>query len=701
MSEKLNKLWEYKTEILTTIIVGLTGFILGLFLFKEEIFGSWSAYSALLFTITWSLLCVFILLFLKSKRESTESFKDFTIKINNLDKKINNVNIDFKKYQESILEKLERMIEQSALFSDKNQLEKTVIDLLRRKTEGILWIVAKFVSKQVSKNFSTLEFPIDGSEYSEFSKMLYPECKKAIYLTSPFTPIEWLRELVEDNKHDIIDDQKEKSAFKRDTADDILNRINNGESLKDIIDNSPEINIPHINALNSTDSNVIKKRLVILQHGYDYSLIAQEKLLMEFINITPEVKTKFIEINTLKKYRYLKEFISSDDYDFMKYDYAIFDNEVLLKWKRPEFEKDTQPLTLFDLKKETTEEKTKEQIINDIFENNIWKDFKSDSYILNYIKEKKKELFEEVKRTAIIPHKLAYYCNGAKTWQNIVNRPYDYVLGSKESKTLDRFLSNSDIETEIKSIISSNNSKCNITLMGPGDGKEIEKIVNYFEPLKINKFCLLDISPELLNVALLKGIRLHMGLNILTSVKDIISEDFNDLPLDKNIPNFIFVIANGAILSNNSVYEKIYNSMTKKDRLIIIVESFKEFNESAKNMIINEYSQENENIGKLFIEPLKLIGIDVTEPKEYLNSDFITQEDLDLYVENFMLKKWKDDNNIKDYNGFKDKIRVFASLKTTPEKLKHLLEKKRFNVKNNHSKYFEEENCCGVLCRKN
>ncbi|MCJ7508011.1 MAG: hypothetical protein MUO85_04680, partial [candidate division Zixibacteria bacterium] len=104
-----------------------------------------------------------------------------------------------------IQDRLLKMIEHTAFFTENNKLERTALNLLWEKTGGPAWIAAKFISKQLSESFSALKFDIDGDEYSNFSGKLYQECMSSIFLTSPFTPVEWFRQLYPDHADEVIE----------------------------------------------------------------------------------------------------------------------------------------------------------------------------------------------------------------------------------------------------------------------------------------------------------------------------------------------------------------------------------------------------------------------------------------------------------------------------------------------------------------
>jgi len=213
---------------------------------------------------------------------------------------------------QKISNRLKEMAEHAAFFTERNRVEDNIFNLLRRTRGRKIWIIAKFISRQLSNSFSTLRIDIEGDDYSRFSEKLYPECEHSIYLTCPFTPREWFEQLL---------------------SNEDVDKIERGEQL-------PEDKIPpHVRALISAPAPD-KKRLVILGEDKWKELYDSRNInfLREFLRINRGIEIRFVKKEILsEKIRY--------DYDENE-DIAIFDRELLLKWERPSSRDERTPLYL-------------------------------------------------------------------------------------------------------------------------------------------------------------------------------------------------------------------------------------------------------------------------------------------------------------------------------------------------------------------
>jgi hypothetical protein len=211
--------------------------------------------------------------------------------------------------------RLGRMIEHSAFFTENGRLEN-IVQLLKNTPGKKKWIVAKFISRQLSDTFlADFRMEIDGHSYSAFAESLYQECEESIFLTSPFTPEEWFRQLVSDDK---------------------IRRIEQGTR-----NALGEHDIPaHVEALFASPAPV-KRRLVILPADKWSEVIDSTKanFMKEFLKINKGVDTRFINQADLQ---------DKLGFDYSgEFDYAIFDRKLLLKWERPINGRDKKPLCLY------------------------------------------------------------------------------------------------------------------------------------------------------------------------------------------------------------------------------------------------------------------------------------------------------------------------------------------------------------------
>lgn len=556
-------------------------------------------------------------------------------------------------------DRLTNVLEHAAFFTEDDKLEKTALSLLWQKTGGPAWIAAKFISKQLSDSFSVLKFDINGDDYSDFSGKLYPECTSSIFLTSPFTPAEWFRQLYPDH------------------ADDVINEINKGGDLS--------YSLPsHVESLISAKKAGFKKRLVILPSGNWLSLNAQEKLLEKFLEMNEGIETRFVEKEKLTaKY----PFVSEIDFDFSKYDYAIFDNEILLKWERPGKANEKRPLFLIDLKNvpDSRIEKFYKQIVSEIFAFTPGQHMEG-KQVLNKIREWKRGLKDKVSKGEDLPHKLSYFAIGSTAWSEVAKDP-SYDLGKREIFALRKSL---------RKYLGQDRTSWNILHVGPGEGREIPVVVEEIGIERIKSYALIDISPELVEIAAAFGRKTFENIKFFTYVRDITENDISAITEDlrkKYAPqNLVLLVGNGAIISNSGAFNTITSSSKPQDRVIITVEAFEH---QRREQILDQYKLPS--IIKLLSQPLALIGIhdlqDTFFKPEYNDRDSLVE----IY---FLLRDWKAQypERMSAFNNFPDRIKVFASLRPKPEmaQWKALLEQKGVRVED--CEIMVDEHCCSGFC---
>ena len=208
---------------------------------------------------------------------------------------------NFLKQMEACIDsRMKNIMEYAAIYTENNKFEN-VIQSLRTASEKKMWIIAKFISKKLSNDFSSLEIKVNAESYSDFVSNLYPECKDSIYLTCPFTPEKWFKQL-----H---------------LSEEMVNHI---ETL------NPEDLPPHVKAL--TDSPAMdKKRHVILGPEEWEDMCKKEKLvyIKKFLQVNKGVQIRFTPENDLK--RKLGIALETN-----KLDYMIFDKELMLLWEKPQ-----------------------------------------------------------------------------------------------------------------------------------------------------------------------------------------------------------------------------------------------------------------------------------------------------------------------------------------------------------------------------
>lgn len=668
MKDWKEQIKEYYLNIIVSIILAIVGGILGFFSTPSEIltvgreiqiYGDKAIYVipnitkwllAISWGLIWAILGLVIVEYGKSIIKGRREREEFLEKI---DKKID--------------ERIKPMIEYTAFYTENNTLEN-IIEALRKTTGRKIWIIAKFISKQLSNTFTRLKIDIEGDEYSKFSESLYKECETSIYLTSPFTPAEWFRQLYPDK------------------ADQVFKLINGNTDMKETLQGiETSFGIPsHVKSLIS--SNINEKRRLMILPSYK-RLIAEEKVLEAFLEINKRVETRFIEKEKLCE---RCPFTCGDQYDFSKYDYAIFDKEIVLKWERPKKPNEKRPLSLLDLKNVGNPEKDVYEKINQIFTS--WQGCLTANDVKKEITTEKEKLKKHVEEKKDLPHKLAYFTTGASAWYEIP-KDKEYTLGEREIKTLRGFLR----MVEEKFL---RNDKWNVLHLGVGEGREIPIIIDGLGSHRINHYALIDISPELLQLAESFGTKQYEDISFTSYVLDVTEDRISPLAqkLKENgaKKNLIFLVGNGAILSNPPVFNRVKESMTSDDRLVLTLEIY----EDARNEeILNQYRLSS--IVNLLVQPLSILGINEDSPENFKKFMEFNYNKKDSLVEvYFLFNEWikiqgKDSANL-GFESFPDKIRIFASLRPTEDNLRKLLETNGFKIE--HFECFKDEHCCGVLC---
>ncbi len=563
------------------------------------------------------------------------------------------------------------MIEHAAFYTDNGKLE-TAIKALQRTEGRKMWIIAKFISRQLSNSFSSLKIDIDGDDYSKFAESLYKECEDSIYLTSPFTPVEWFRQLYAD-KADTVIDIIDKSV-------DITDAINDVEQ---------KYGIPSHVKLLTTANIKTRKRLVILPSGNRAILIAQAKLLQAFLDMNKGVETRFIEKERLCE---MYNFACSDQYDFSKYDYAIFDKEIVLKWERPIKPNEKRPLLLIDLKNISSSENKDiyEKIKNDIFEFRQGQHIKKEE-LKTKIANDKEGLKKSVKEKKELPHKFAYFAAGASSWVTIC-KDLDYNLGVREITALRKFLEKLDDDL-------SRSDKWNILHLGSGEGREISPIVDILRTQRIGSYALVDISPELLRLAESFGREKYKDINFTSHALDITIAEGDISPVASALKrgvahkNLIFLVGNGAIIANGSVFDNVKNSMGHEDRFVLTIETYLE---SREEEILSQFKIPS--IIKLLAEPLSLIGIYEDSPQDFMEFKYNRDQSLvEVYFSFELWVKKYPEKQTSLFQNFPNTFKIFASFRPMREKLEQLLTSKGFIIEKNET--FDNEKCCGVMCR--
>lgn len=546
-----------------------------------------------------------------------------------------------------ISRRLGNMVEQNmsehAAFFDSKPIKDNVIELLRRKDGGPLWIATRFLSRQLRQSFLKLQFEIDGDQYSEFSKHLYPEAEKSIFLTCPFTPVQWFQQVFPHHSGEIV-----QQLMQGQQINQVLNRLRLEKP-------------PHVCSLLAAKAT--KRRLVILP-SKDYDcLVAQDRVLEGFLKLNEEIETRFTTASHLQA-RFT--FAGKEEFSILRNDYAVFDGEILLQWEMPSQPNQPRPLTLVDLgelSRETEYSKIATQLFDEYFNTCL-----TPAECAEVIQNRRKELRDQAQKSGIVPHKWAYYAGGASMWDNVARHP-DYRLGFNELNALNSLLGHLVTRSSVP--------KWNVLHLGPGNGCEIGRVISALGERRIREYALVDISPELLYLAKSRAMSEFPNYAFRTHVCDVTTDDICSIVTElraNNLPTLILLVGNGAILSNKSVLPRIKNALYPGDRLLVTVESYEP---ARRDEILSQYKLPD--VIKLISMPLHIFGItkDATNENFY---KFDYQELHSLIEVKFLLRAWLNGHKElqEQFEGFKDEVVVFTSWRPTKEAFVELFTREGF-----------------------
>lgn len=473
-------------------------------------------------------------------------YKFFDIKMSMINN-YQNIEKNLIDIKSSIERHLLKMIDQNALFTHDNSLENK-LNILKKVHSSSVWVVSKFISRQISKNINNLKFKIKANEYSKFSSELYKEPEKSLYITNSINFYSWFNVL--EKEHSLLPD--------------------------------------HVKTWN--ELTIEKKRLVILTKSDRENLFVYEEYFQKFIHQTKSKNenTRFIS---------LEDFKNKTDFEtnlnILNYDYALYDSSVLLKWENPLYFKEETELELM-----INIEESHKSLLN-IFGSDVWNTLQTHQDLEKLIIKQKDKFKYLTLKNKSIDHRYSYFGKGASVWENI-NKDNTYKLGIDEQHYLEHFLS--------KTLHLDNMKTSNIFHIGSGGGKEIKSVLNSIPHNLIDKYYVLDISSNMLDRAkktLKEDYSFKFGVNYSYFIEvDMLGNDVDEKIRTKlsNSSNIFLLVSNGYLLSNDIVLSNIKNLMSENDILVITVENSKsDFDQIS--------SYKTESVIKLFEISLKLIGI--------------------------------------------------------------------------------------------
>lgn len=276
-----------------------------------------------------------------------------------------------------------------------------------------------------------------------------------------------------------------------------------------------------------------------------------------------------------------------------------------------------------------------------------------------------------------IPHKLAYLNGGGRAWRAVCEDPR-YDLGRRELASLAHLMSQVVPRLPQRTV--------NVLHLGPGTGREVAIVVDAVGPANIRQYGVVDISVDLLGLAgAVVADRLgpermrrfehdlnRRGLARLTQT----------LRNERASCNLLVLAGNGGILSDLSCLGWIEEAMEGEDRLLVILE----FYEPARERdILDQFRIPT--ILNLFGRCLAPLGVCDPQPTEF---------EVVYSPETALLEIYFIPAPSRRALQISDRLRLFASFRPTPERLRATLESFQFQVLCFET--FSEERCCGAIC---
>ncbi len=276
-----------------------------------------------------------------------------------------------------------------------------------------------------------------------------------------------------------------------------------------------------------------------------------------------------------------------------------------------------------------------------------------------------------------LPHKFVYRNGGAPIW-DAIQRDAEYLLGSRELRTLDDTVRSFATQT--------GNTSFNVIHLGPGNGAEVPIVVGGVTRERIRSYVLLDISSEMLALAESR-IRCELGcLNLLCVEHDVSDRGLSTISGRVRAlcgsPNLFVLAGNGGMLSELACLRSVREAMVAEDRLLITLEFFEP---DRKEAILKQFGIRS--IVDLFGRSLAQLGIREPRPEEF---------EFRYAFETALVEVFFVPGPSRNALHVPERLRVFASFRPTPERLRTTLESFGFAV--HRFETFGEQHCCGVVC---
>jgi hypothetical protein len=231
-----------------------------------------------------------------------------------------------------------------------------------------------------------------------------------------------------------------------------------------------------------------------------------------------------------------------------------------------------------------------------------------------------------------------------------------------------------------------------IVHIGSGNGREIPLVVESLGAARIASYALIDISASLLHSA--RSVALaHLPKRIVRSfVHDASVPGIKSLAegLRKRSASrtLFLMIGNGGILANETVLELLLAAMRPSDFLVITLETYSRRRERE---ILGQYRIPS--ILRLFAQPLRFLGFKTPSARDFEFSYDRVRGLIEVYLRQPRRRGTTGASSLQ----LPDRMRVFASLRLSPERFRSYLVGRGAHV----LKYarFNRERCCAALVR--
>jgi hypothetical protein len=276
-----------------------------------------------------------------------------------------------------------------------------------------------------------------------------------------------------------------------------------------------------------------------------------------------------------------------------------------------------------------------------------------------------------------MPNKWLYLDGGSSAWRAVREDPA-YDLGRRELEALRKVM--------LRVAFRHRDQKYNVVHVGPGTGLEAKLVISALGSDRISTYGIVDIGPELLDQARETLATEFRPLRVQSFHHDVsqsgMSAFTSFLRQAGATLNLVVLAANGGILADPESLRHIVGTMFPGDRLLVTLEIYEREREAC---ILNQFRLPS--ILNLFRRSLYHFGISDSRDEEF---EFSYDSGREL-VEVFFVP-----NTARTIASLPDRIRVFATYRPTPARLREALESHGLRIL--LFEQFEDEHCYGVLC---